>query len=208
MTVKQALELVGGLSAPSKMPCYGYSIPARHCKQGMKMRDIEGSICSKCYALKGRYAFDNVQNAFDRRFDSLQHPEWVATMAFLILKKEKSGFFRWHDSGDLQGQWHLSNIAQVAALTPHIQHWLPTREYAMVREWLANNDCPPNLVIRLSALMFDGKAPEGLAKRLGVQVSGASASAFTCPASKQENKCGDCRACWDGNTFNVSYKKH
>lgn len=208
MKVKVALEIVGGLSDPSKMPCYGYSIPARHCKQGMKMRDIEGSICSKCYALKGRYAFDNVQNALDRRFDSLRHPEWVESMAFLINRKEKSGFFRWHDSGDLQGDWHLSNIAKVAALTPHVQHWLPTREYAMVREWLANNDCPPNLVIRLSALMFDGKAPEGLAKRLGVQVSGASASAFTCPASKQENKCGDCRKCWDKDTFNVSYKRH
>lgn len=208
MKIKDASTLVGGLSVPSKMPCYSYSIPAKRCIQGMKMRDIAGSICSKCYALKGRYGFPNVQDAQERRFQSLSNPEWIPAMAALILKKETSGVFRWHDSGDLQSVEHLGMICKVAGLTPHVRHWLPTREYAIVRQYVEQNELPPNLTVRLSALMFDGKAPENLARRLGVQVSGASETAFSCPSSKQDGKCGDCRKCWDKSVFNISYKKH
>lgn len=208
MLIKDATKLVGGLSVPSKMPCFSYSIPAKRCKQGMVMRKIVNSICSACYALKGRYVFPNVQEAQERRFVSLDNPEWIAAMAALILKKEKSGVFRWHDSGDIQSVDHLAMICKVAGLTPHLLHWLPTREYAFVRQYLETKELPPNLTVRLSALMFDGKAPENLARRLGVQVSGASDSAFNCPSSKQDGKCGSCRKCWDKSVFNVSYKKH
>jgi len=30
----------------------------------------------------------------------------------------------------------------------------------------------------------------------------------TCPAPKQGNACGDCRACWDPKVKNVAYGKH
>lgn len=35
--IKDALEYVGGFSAPSKMPCPSYSIPASACKVGAKL---------------------------------------------------------------------------------------------------------------------------------------------------------------------------
>lgn len=173
------------------------------------MRNVEGSICSICYALKGRYNFPNVFNALETRYSKLRNPNWVQAMVAAITNTERSGFFRWHDSGDLQGVWHLRNIVAVAKATPHIRHWLPTREYAMVREYVqAGGVIPSNLTVRFSALMVDGPAPEHAAKAIGVQVSGASDSAFTCPAPKQGNKCGSCRACWDRSTFNVTYKTH
>ncbi len=209
MTSTELLEFVGGLSAPSKMPCHGYSILARHCKTGAKLRDVKNSICSKCYALKGRYAFPNVQNALERRFASLDNPLWVQAMAMVINKKEKSGFFRWHDSGDLQSVAHLQKIVDVCNLTPTIKHWLPTREYGMVADFVRGGGViPSNLTIRFSALTFDGAAPVSAAKRLGVQVSSASATGFNCPASTTGNKCADCRACWNKETFDVTYKKH
>jgi hypothetical protein len=34
MTTKEALQLVGGLSKPSKMPGWAYGIPAKECKTG------------------------------------------------------------------------------------------------------------------------------------------------------------------------------
>jgi len=131
MKIKELESAVGTLSAPSKMPCYSFSIPAKRCITGMKLRNVKGSICSSCYALKGRYVFDNVQNALENRFQKLNHSNWVQLMAQLIAKKEKSGFFRWHDSGDLQSVVHLHKICEVAKMLPNIKFWLPTREFSI-----------------------------------------------------------------------------
>lgn len=209
MEATLALQIIGGLSKPSKMPCQGYSISAARCITGAKMAKVKNSICSLCYAMRGNYTFPVVKNAHEIRYQALRGPKWVQAMATAILKTEASGFFRWHDSGDLQGVWHLEKIVAVCKLTPSVKHWLPTREFSFVRQFLERGGkIPNNLTIRFSALMFDGPAPESLAKRCGVQVSGASQSAFTCPASSQGNKCLTCRACWNKKIFNVTYKKH
>lgn len=209
MTVKEAVAFVGGFSAPSKMPCQGFSIPAWLCKTGMKLRNVSGSICSKCYALKGRYVFPNVKNALIRRFDKINHPLWVSAMTIAINGTESSGYFRMFDSGDIQSLEMLENIAQIAKNLPNIKFWLPTREYAIVSSYVKKNGAfPDNLIIRLSAYMLEGKPPIELAKRLGVVSSGVSENAFTCPSSKQSNKCLDCRMCWDKNVAVVSYKQH
>ena len=209
-TVKQAEQIVHTLSAPSKMPGHAYSIPAFRCKVGSLLRKVKKSICSKCYALKGRYVFQNVIDAMEKRFQSLSNPLWVDAMTFLINKKEKSGFFRWHDSGDLQDVGHLSKIVEVAKNLPHIKFWLPTREYGIVSDYLeAFRVFPENLCVRLSAYMIDGNTPDSVAQRLGVQVSGVSSNGgFTCPAPKQGNSCQDCRACWDRSVYCINYKQH
>lgn len=205
----EAEAIVGTLSSPSKMPCHGYSIPARHCHVGKKMKDVKGSVCASCYALKGRYLFGNVQNAMEKRYQSLNDPRWADAMTYLI-GQTGNPFFRWHDSGDLQSVKHLTNIVKVAKALPHVSFWLPSREYGIISNYVSQGgEIPDNLTIRLSALMIDGPAPEAIANRLGLVVSGVSKEAgFTCPSSTQGNVCGDCRACWDKSTFSVSYKKH
>jgi hypothetical protein len=208
MNISLAIETTGGLSNPSKMPCYGFSIPAVKCITGMKLRKVVNSICSKCYAMKGMYGFPAVKNALMKRWEKLNHPEWVSAMSVLINSKEKSGFFRWHDSGDVQSVEHLSRIVDVCKLTPHIQHWLPTREYSFVSEYLKTNPFPTNLTVRLSALMLEGQPPVAIAKRLGLTTSGVSKEGFTCPASQQNNECRDCRACWMKENKNINYKQH
>jgi hypothetical protein len=206
---KQAEEIVGTLSKPSKMPGYAYSTPAKRCLIGQKMRNVVGSICAFCYALKGRYVFPNVQKAMEKRFASLTNDLWVDAMTYLI-GKVKNPHFRWHDSGDLQGVWHIEKIVKIAKNLPNVSFWLPTREYAFVSTYIEQGgEVPANLTIRLSALMMDGPAPVGIAQRLGLCVSGASKLGnFNCPSSKQGNKCGDCRKCWDKNEFAIDYKKH
>jgi len=209
LTNKIAWELVGGFSKPSKMPCHGYSIPAKYCITGAKLRGIKGSVCSKCYALKGRYVFPVVQNALLRRFNSLSNPQWVEAMSFLINKLEKSGFFRWFDSGDIQSVKNLQDIVKVCESTPSIQHWLPTREYSIVSEFIKGGGAiPSNLNIRLSAYMLEGQPPISLANKLGCTTSGVNKSDFSCPASKQNGKCVDCRACWSKSISNINYKVH
>jgi hypothetical protein len=144
MKSNEALKLVGGLSKPSKMPGWAYGIPAKECKTGKKLQNIEGSTCYNCYALKGCYVFKVVQEAQYRRLGSIKHPYWVRAMVHLLQSK-KSKYFRWHDSGDVQDLKHLAKIFKVASLTPDVKHWMPTRE-AWVKPYLQY--APDNLVIR------------------------------------------------------------
>lgn len=209
MNIKEALSLIGGLGEPSKMPCYTYSTSAERCKTGSKLKSIAGSVCNKCYAMRGNYLFDVVKAAHERRFQSLSNPEWVAAMTLAIQKLEYSGHFRWHDSGDIQDLPHLIKIVQVARNLPKIKFWLPTREYGIVAEFVRKvGPFPRNLIVRLSSYMMEGAPPVELAKKLGVKTSGVSKEGFTCPAPSQGNKCLDCRACWNSRVANVIYKRH
>lgn len=210
MTLQIAEAVTGKLSKPSKMPGFAYSIPAQACGVGSKLRTVAGSICSKCYALKGRYVFSSVKKALARRLESLTHPLWVDAMAFLI-NHASVNVFRWHDSGDIQSLQHLENIVEVCKKTPDVRHWIPTREYAIVTEYKAKHGSfPDNLNVRLSAYMMDGPLPTGAAERLGVTASGVTSDAakVTCPAYKQGGVCGPCRACWDKKVSVVIYPKH
>jgi len=207
ITIKQAQDIAGTLSNPSKMPGKGTSTPAEKCVTGSKLRNVKGSVCEGCYAMKGFYVMDNVKPALEKRFDgvmgSKDNPEpWIAAMVHLIKRQE---YFRWHDSGDLQGSWHLANIVEVAKRTPHVNHWLPSREYRMINDYEANGGIiPSNLVIRESAHMVDAPPPVTTRPTSTVVTDGSQ----TCPARSQDNECGTCRACWDPTVKNVSYPKH
>ena len=208
MTLLQAIEKIGGLSKPSKMPCHSWSIPAKNCKMGSKLAKLKTSVCAKCYAMRGFYPTPNVVNALARRFESLSNPDWVEAMTLAISGTEGSGYFRWFDSGDLQSLAHLEQIAQIAKNLPNIKFWLPTKEFRIVSEFTAKNELPENLTIRISGYMIDGPPPVALANRMGVVTSSVSKTAWTCPASNQGNKCLSCRNCWDKQVANVAYKYH
>lgn len=201
-----AIKITGGLSSPSKMPGFAYGIPAEACKTGSALVKIPGSVCSKCYALKNFYRMPNVKASLNNRLSRLNDPLWVEAMVFLIMTvpEKHRAYFRWHDSGDLQGLWHLELIVEIARRLPDIKFWLPTREKSMVREFTGLYGIfPKNLVVRVSGTMIDGPAPAGFANTSTVETVGGS-----CPARYQNNKCGGCRACWDPEVANVSYHAH
>jgi len=198
MLKKEAKEITGGLSKPSKMPGPAYNLPAQTCITGAKLVKIPGSVCAGCYALKGRYNFSNVRLALARRLESLQHPQWVLAMTVLIKGEE---VFRWHDSGDLQSSWHLKRIFEVCNATPETSHWLPTREAKFLP--LNTDSIPKNLLIRMSSHRIDQKPV-----KFWPWTSTVSTGSFTCPASKQGNECKSCRNCWDRSVSNVVYPKH
>lgn len=95
-----AQEITGGLSWPSKMPCPAWGIPATRCRTGSVLARQEGTTCSECYALRGRYTFNSVQAKLEERYQGLFHPLWVPAMIFLI-RRHADTHFRWFDSGDL-----------------------------------------------------------------------------------------------------------
>ncbi len=227
-TIKTAEAAVGGLSNPSKMPSYGTSLPAQTCKIGSKLVAVKGSVCEGCYALKGAYAWKNTQSALRRRFDILMACEldpaaaerWIDAMSYLLNTREAkprggasdNGYFRWHDSGDLQGAFHLRMISEVASRTPRVKHWLPTRELPTVKAYLASHgEFPDNLVVRLSANKVGARLPDvpGTAAS-GVHITRGEPEngAVECGAIYQQNSCGDCRECWDPNVREISYLKH
>ena len=199
MLKKEAKEITGGLSAPSKMPGPSYNLPATACVTGAKLVKVPGSVCHGCYALKGRYRFSNVRQALARRLESLKHPRWVEAMTALI---QGEPWFRWHDSGDLQSVQHLKQIFEVCNRTPETSHWLPTRERKFLP--LNHDSIPKNLTIRFSSHMIN-QPPVKFWPWTSCVVD---KDYHTCPAQSQGNKCLTCRACWDRKVANVTYPKH
>lgn len=225
LTIASARAIAGALGHPSKMPGYSYGITATRCITGGKLRGIPGSVCSGCYALTDWYrTWRPLLEGHARRWAGIHHPLWVEAMVRLISAAcvGEQSWFRWHDSGDLQGAWHLRNIAAVCRQTPGVRYWMPTREYQIVADYLRTAEIPPNLTIRLSAHMVDSEpvVPAELAHlptstvssvsqyASGVQIVEGKGSVECRAVEARDNKCGDCRACWDRRVRNVSYPQH
>jgi hypothetical protein len=226
-SLKQALEIVGGLSKPDKMPCMCYNLPASRCKMGGKLNKVPGSVCFGCYAADDldwvkrknaangkwaltRYTMHTVQNALQRRYESLNDPMWVPAMIYAIRhyakdKKNKQGtkYFRWHDSGDVQDTNHFRNIMTVCLYTPSVKHWMPTREYGIV----CGHEHPSNLCVRLSAHMVDG-VPPSYGLPTSTVSTGEAVAGVRCNAPSNDGRCGSCRLCWDRGVENVDYHHH
>ena len=228
------LAVIGGLSYPSKMPCASYSLPAKACKVGSKLAKLPGTTCHGCYALKGFYMMPNVKAAMDRRLaivskamDYQDNREQFVGAFSRVLNhkldhyrghKYDPKFFRWHDSGDLQGVEHLELISLIASECPDIKFWLPTREVIMVHKYVETEDrVPNNLTIRISVPRVNQEVPNAWLKlhdHPNITFSGVHSSPATlspqyleCPAPRQDHKCQSCRQCWTGVAA-VSYQQH
>ena len=199
MLVKEAEIIVGGLSKPGKMPGPAINLPAGACKTGAKLAQIEGTPCFGCYALKQRYKWPATVKAMARRLAALTNPLWVQAMTTLT---KRAPWFRWHDSGDVQSHAHMNDILTVAKNTPKTGHWMPTQERQFLPELAA---VPDNMTIRLSSSKINAGPSKAWPWTSSVSTDPEQ---VTCPASKQGNKCRDCRSCWDRNVAHIVYPKH
>ena len=209
MNLKEATGTVGRLGRAGKMPCPTYNTPAKRCVTGAKLRKIVGSTCHVCYAFKGNYLFPSVQQGLEKRFEAFKKPAFVDAMSFMINRyAKKSGYFRWFDSGDLANISMLEKIVMICHNTSDIKHWLPTREAKVVKDYLKlYKQFPDNLMVRVSAPMVDGEPLKSFDYTSTVNHK-TKPIGHDCPSRFQDNKCMDCRACWDKRVANVSYHKH
>lgn len=219
LTVKAAVEIAGKVSEGNgKMPGSTFAISAKECKVGGKLATVKGSVCDRCYALKLQKLRPSVDQGWTANYLKStrmieENPEqWSAAAAFQIKRiaaKTGQPYHRWFDSGDLQSVAMLAAICKVAEKTPEINHWLPTREAKMVKDYkAAGGVVPANLIIRISATMIGDKPVSGHANTSTVHRKGQEPAGHICPASQQGNQCGDCRACWSHDVANVSYPLH
>lgn len=221
ITKATATTVCGSVTATSKMPCPSYSLPTESCNVGYNMAKMPGSICSKCYANKGNYAryennikpaqFARLDSVWQAMADSESATLWVSG---IVAHIGNNAYFRWHDSGDLQGLAHLELIVAVCNATPGTMHWLPTREYAIVKAYIEKHGAmPKNLIVRLSAMYPDQpvKIPASLQNIKNVTTSNvhtknAPIVGQKCKSVENNGACGDCRLCWTNET--VSYEIH
>ena len=186
------------------MPGYAYNLPAWECVTGVKLQAVEGSVCSGCYAMKGRYRFPNVKDALNRRLNSLTHPQWVEAMTVLVThySRTKSPALGGMTQETCRGL-SISRISStVCAATQQVQHWMPTREVKLLT-LMDPAVVPKNLIIRVSSHMID-QGPVKSWPHTSTVVRADS----TCPARDQGNECGSCRRCWNHDIPNVAYPLH
>lgn len=205
MTVALAESICGKLSHTTKMPCPSYSLPTARCVSGAKLSLMPNSVCSKCYAKRGRHIFHT--GSQEARWQSLKHPRWVEAITHLI-REEANPYFRWHDSGDIAGYWHLQKIVDVALALPEVNFWLPTNERDVVNEYQQILGVfPSNLTVRVSTTLIDSAPRQDQTNTSSVHRL-RPAHGFACHAPQQGNKCLTCRACWNKEVKNVSYHYH
>lgn len=203
MNRKTAFEYGGKLSYPSKMDVAAYGISAERCRVGSKLREVAGSTCEGCYALKGLFLQANVKKVMDENYAKIFHPLNTPALAALIRWQGEERF-RMFMAGDVQGENHFLNVIQMALANPQTVIWMPTREVAIVRRYA--HLIPDNLRVRLSAAMVDGPPPRDW-KYTSTVVTVADDD--TCPASVKGGSCADneCVRCWT-DQGNVPYLLH
>ena len=192
------------LGKTSKMRGYSFGLDARNCITGSKLRKVKGSVCAKCYAMKGNFNFPSVRKNKETNLKHLESDYFVYVMTYQL---QDIKYFRWFDSGDLPHLDALKKIVQIAENTPKTKHWLPTREIKMIQEYLKSNKFPKNLIVRVSSPMVDGPPPKGF-KHTSTVHKNKKPHGFDCVSRFQGNQCLTCTACWDKRIKNISYKEH
>ena len=86
--------------------------------------------CKGCYATQGFYNFSQPKAVRADNKQDWQRDEWVTDMV-AALKKES--YFRWFDSGDMYSVKLAEKMLAVMVATPHVKHWLPTRDRKSTR---------------------------------------------------------------------------
>jgi hypothetical protein len=220
----------GAFSDPAKMPCRSLSYPAGGkftCPRGSKLMKYPGTVCYFCYGADGLYITPTVQLAQDRRMNLLRYAkrfpkrqeEWISGIVSK-LSRVRNPYFRWHETGDIQDETHFTMILEVIRRTPHINHWIPTKEQQFIYEWLdeyGEKMLPINVNIRISA----GWIGERIRVRAPLTTSSVSDPesgdvvadpGYRCPATWRheatDGKCQRCRACWVRSAPNVDYLLH
>jgi len=134
-----------------------------------------------------------------------------------------AGFFRIHDSGDLNvgtkvSTWkgYLNAWTRVCLAFPYVRFWIPVRTYQnkAMREALQEAaKTAPNFVIRASPLFVNADPPmiEGLASSAVHSTEKVKDGWYACPVGESDDSSctkSGCRVCWINKDMIPSYREH
>ena len=207
-------QWIGGLSGPEKMPWYSWSTPAQLCNVGSRLRQVDNSTCSGCYALDHNYNRPNVKVALLRRWLMYKmspitwRKAFNSFFQFHSFRSKTQLYFRWFDSGDLIDYQQFEAICLIAHFAEKVKFWLPSRELSIINQ-AARHDIPDNLVVRYSTPMVDALSKRENSTMVFSKLSILPDGCQACPATTTaDHTCSgnNCRSCW--NVGHVGYQIH
>ena len=207
-------QWLGGLSEPSKMPWYSCSTPAQLCKVGSRLRQVDNSTCSGCYALDRNYNRPNVKIALLRRWlmykmsPTIWYKAFQSFFQFHSFRSKTQLYFRWFDSGDLVDYRQFQAICMIAHRAPKVKFWLPSRELSIINQ-AGEHDIPSNLIVRYSTPMVDALSKRDNSTMVFSPLNILPDNCVACPATTtDDHTCNahDCRSCW--NVGHIGYQIH
>lgn len=168
-----------------------------------------------CYALKGRFRFQNVKNNMAANYAAYREdPDTY----FADIKREIDNgmvvysYFRWHSAGDIVDMRYLQGMVDVANALNRTSFLAFTKKYELVNEYIASGGViPDNLHIVFSAwgnsLSVDNPNDFPVAYvRFGDEERDSSIPEN---ASECSGKCTTCLQCWNlGRGESVVFNKH
>lgn len=197
------------LSKAGKMPCRSWSLEAlRTCPAAKKPDGSLVDACKGCYATEGNYNFPSVKGSREHNRTDWKRDAWVQDMA---QELDNDRYFRWFDSGDVYDIKLAHKILEVMILTPHCNHWIPTRMHKInkFKKVLEAMEALPNVVVRRSSDSVRGELVEG--DNTSTIIGEDQLETFTgtiCKSYENSGKCGTCRACWSKDVEVVAYVQH
>lgn len=111
--------------------------------------------CGKdCYAMKGNYRFQNVQESMEQNLSFCQRSREgyfgeiidYINNGVVIFK-----YFRWHAAGDIIDEEYFKGMINVALKSQHTSFLAFTKKYELVNDWMTKDRPPKNLNIIFSA---------------------------------------------------------
>jgi hypothetical protein len=203
-------EMQTWLSKPSKLNCKSWGLkamitcPGAHDQHGEKL-----PICAVCYAdERGNYMYPSVIKRRQFNQQDWKTKGWESRMISLLAEES---YFRWFDGGDLYHPELARKIYHIMSMTPWVHHWINTKSYRQPKiiPWINRMEELENVSLRRSSSSCEGGFVPGIHGATQIRADQKTPrGVFRCPARKQDNKCGDCYACFDHRVKVVAYELH
>lgn len=113
------------LSTTTKLGCLSFGLPP------CSTCPVKGQICKVCYASFGTARFPFVDAILQSNHRLINSQTIKQSAKQIADQLTNESYFRWFWSGDAFSKKMVSVVIATAKLTPHVKHWIATRNIAI-----------------------------------------------------------------------------